>query len=268
MNKRLGQHFLKNRNATQKIIAALDLQTNDIVIEIGPGAGALTFPLLEECAAKECKVIAIEKDPKLAYSVQRLADRGNLEIVIGDAIKELPKITNRLALTANRFKVVGNIPYYITGNLLRLLGELVTDYHLPITNVVLMIQKEVAERIVAKPSKMNLLAAATQFWAEPKLLFSLKPADFDPPPKVNSAVIRLIPKKIPNSKLLITNYYRLIHIIFKQPRKTILNNLKSGITASKEEIEAILRKEKIAPDARPQNLTLENIKNLARVFHI
>src|SRR3989344_3881672 len=216
MSKILGQHFLTNQSAIKKIITALDLKADDTIIEIGPGRGALTFPLAEACQKLNCKIIAIEKDPQLAYSVQRLVDSENLEIVIGDALKELLKITKRLTLTANRFKVVGNIPYYITGKLLRILSELENNPEL----IILMIQKEVAERIIAEPPKMNLLAAAVQFWAEPEILFTLKPAEFNPPPKVSSAVIRLTTKQqitTDNKRQITENYYKFIHILFKQP---------------------------------------------------
>ena len=124
---------------------------------------------------------------------------------------------------------------------------------------VLMLQKEVAERIAAKPPKMNLLAAAVQFWAEPKILFALKPRDFSPPPKVESAVVTL------NSKPHTLNpekYYKFIHILFKQPRKTLLNNLQGGLKLPKNEIETALKSLKINPQTRPQNLSLEVINRL------
>ncbi len=263
MNKRLGQHFLKNKGAIKKIIDALDLQINDTVIEIGPGAGALTFPLLKECGTKNCKLIAIEKDEKLAYGVQRLADSENFKIVIDDAIKELPKIAKLFALNANSFKVVGNIPYYITGKLLRTISGLEIK---PVLTV-LMIQKEVAERAAAMPPQMNLLAAATQFWAEPKILFSLKPQDFDPPPKVNSAVIKLISKSQSINPEETMNYYSFLHALFKQPRKTLLNNLSNGLDLSKKDVESVLGRFHINVNARPQDLSLEEIKKLAVDFH-
>lgn len=269
MNKYLGQHFLKNKSVIKKIVAALDLQPNDAVIEIGPGKGALTFPLAEECKKIGCSLVAIEKDEKLASSLELLAFSKNfkIEILKGDALKIIPEITKSSKLKVQSYKIVGNIPYYITGKLLRILGDQITIYRLPITAVVLMIQKEVAERIVAKPPQMNLLAAAVQFWAEPKILFTLKPGDFDPSPKVESAVIKLTTNNQQPTTKESENYYKLIKILFKQPRKTLFNNLKAGLKIPKNGIEAALKSIKINPNSRPQNLSLEQIKELARLIH-
>lgn len=263
MNKKLGQHFLKNKAAIKKIISALDLQPGDAIIEIGPGSGALTFPILEKCKNLNCKIIAIEKDEKLAQSIQRLADSKNLEIVIDDALKFLPKLTKNSNLKAKNYKVVGNIPYYITGKLLRILSELESKPKATI----LMIQKEVANRITAKEGEMNLLAAAIQLWAEPKILFTLNPDDFNPPPKVESAVIQLIPKPEAGNKDITEDYYRLIKIVFKQPRKTLINNLKEGTGLAREELEGLFLKLKIGPKSRPQDLSVEKIKKLAMIIN-
>lgn len=267
LNKILGQHFLINQSAIPKIVAALDLKPNDTIVEIGPGKGALTKEIIARLQdSRIAKLILIEKDQKLAYSVQRIADSENLKIIIGDALKELPKIAKRLTLTANRFKVVGNIPYYITGKLLRILSEMENKPEL----AVLMIQKEVAERIIAKPPRMNLLAAAVQFWAEPKILFMLKPEDFNPPPKVESAVIRLTTKQQittdDNKRQAAENYYKFIRILFKQPRKTIFNNLKTGLKLPKNEIETALKSLNIDPQIRPQNLSLKKIHLINSLF--
>jgi 16S rRNA (adenine1518-N6/adenine1519-N6)-dimethyltransferase len=253
VSRRLGQYFLINRAAIQKIIAALDLQKNDTVIEIGPGEGALTLPLAEKCQNIQCKIIAIEKDHYLVDKLISLkVDR--LEIVKGDALKELKLITDKL----KTYKLMGNIPYYITGKLLRILSELENKPKL----TVLTIQKEVAERIVAQPPKMNLLAAAVQFWAESKIVMNLKPKDFSPPPKVDSSIIRLIPRPITNNQSQITNYYKTIKIIFKQPRKTLLNNLAAGLKMPKEKILGILQKIGLTGAERPQNLSIRKIERL------
>jgi 16S rRNA (adenine1518-N6/adenine1519-N6)-dimethyltransferase len=263
MKKSLGQHFLTNKTATKKIVASLDLKPNDTIIEIGPGEGALTLPLLKECEKLNCKIIGIEKDPKLGSKVAGLRDSKNLKIIIGDALKEIPKITKPYTLNHIHHKIVGNIPYYITGKLLRTLSELENKPEL----TVLMIQKEVAERIVAKPPQMNLLAAATQFWTESKILFTLKPNDFNPPPKVDSAVIKLTTKPT-TYNLQPTTYYQLLHIIFKQPRKTLLNNLKTGLSLSLLETEEILKDLKINPKSRPQDLSIEKIEEMAQFIQI
>ena len=200
----------------------------------------------------------------------------NIEIIQGDALKILPDLCSKFHDLS--FKIVGNIPFYITGYLLRILGELEKKPSL----IVLTVQKEVAERVCAEPPRMNLLAASVQFWAEPKIIDYIPKTDFQPQPKVDSAIIKLV---ISNQPLATSeNYYKLIKIIFKQPRKTILNNLASGVkyqassiknqkipissriidkVGTKEEIIKILETLKISPTDRPQNLTIEQIKNLS-----
>lgn len=267
MSVKLGQHFLRNRMAIKKIVASLELRGGETLIEIGPGEGALTFPLLHECRKIGAKFITIEKDRELAVKIFQ-ADP-EIKIEEGDALEVLPELAKHL----HDYKIVGNIPYYITGKLLRTISELENK---PLLTV-LMIQKEVAERICAQSkgmnpvrgregsqrasasNGMNLLAAATQIWAEPKILFSLAPEDFDPPPDVKSAVISLKTKtdSVPEK------YFDFVHIIFKQPRKTLFNNLREGLDTPKEAIEAALKELRIDPNARPQNVSIERIKEIA-----
>ncbi len=285
MFQKLGQHFLINKSAIHKIILALNLRPNDTVIEIGPGKGALTFPLIKECQKIGCKIIAIEKDPKLGLRAEGLGDRKDFKIIIGDALKEIPKITKPYTLNPIPYKIVGNIPFYITGKLLRILSELENKPEL----TVLMIQKEVAERLCAEPkgmnpvrgrssqddrshspsartasNGMNLLAAAVQFWAKPEILFTLKPDNFSPPPKVESTVIKLTTLRPKPHTINPEIYYKLIHIIFKQPRKTVFNNLKTGLKMPPKSIENHLKSLGIDPKSRPQNLSITQIINFVR----
>ncbi len=258
MGEKLGQHFLINTGAITKIIAGLQLQKGEGVIEIGPGAGALTKPLAELCAQLNCKLQCIEKDPELVNSLaSEFVSSQNVEIISGDALIELPKLTNQLTKQLANYKVVGNIPYYITGHLLRTIGEL---EHKPAVTV-LMIQKEVAERLTAEAGANNLLAAATQIWADAELLFKLPPKDFDPPPQVWSAVIRLTQKKSQPTLEAAKKYYDALHVIFKQPRKTLLNNLSEKV--SREEACELLESLKLPEKTRPQDLSLEQIQRLA-----
>ncbi len=268
--KSLGQHFLKNKSAIRAIISALDLKNGETVIEIGPGKGALTLPLIEKCQVSgiKCQVIAIEKDRGLANQLMSYASAtvDQFEILAGDALKILPNLTHQLK--TDNWKLVGNIPYYITGKLLRVLSELKNKPALTI----LTIQREVAERICAHPPGtspthrkcsmcgMNLLAAATQFWAEPKILMNLKSADFDPPPTVESSVIKLT-TTIPFA-LNAIRYYEFIKIAFKQPRKTLLNNLSERFGKNKAEIAKILEQIGLRSDIRPQNLSISDLINL------
>ncbi|KKU94485.1 MAG: Ribosomal RNA small subunit methyltransferase A [Candidatus Jorgensenbacteria bacterium GW2011_GWA1_48_13] len=258
----LGQHFLKNKEKLRKIAASLEVKKNDTIVEIGPGHGELTKKLVTRQQTLNTRIIAIEKDSGLAETLRNSMEiyGDSIEIIHGDALKILPEITNKLTkLKAESYKLVGNIPYYITGKLLRTLSELETKPKI----AVLTVQKEVAERVAAKPPKMNLLAASVQIWAEPEIIDYILKKDFQPPPKVNSAIIKLETRQ----QTLVTrsdDYYRLIKILFKQPRKTILNNL--GALKSKKEILPILGKLGINPSNRPQDLSLKKIEELSEVI--
>ncbi|MDD5431000.1 MAG: 16S rRNA (adenine(1518)-N(6)/adenine(1519)-N(6))-dimethyltransferase RsmA [Candidatus Pacebacteria bacterium] len=265
MGNYLGQHFLKNKSALEKIAIALNILKNETVIEIGPGHGELTDELManSKWLMENGKLILIEKDDTLASSLkEKFSDNKQIEIINGDALEELTKITSNKQLAINNYKIVGNIPYYITGHLLRTIGELKNKPKI----TVLTIQKEVAERICAKKPKMNLLAAATQFWSEPKILFLLKQDDFDPPPDVESAVIELATKQLTTNNKKTEDYYKIIHVIFKQPRKTIFNNLRSGLQLSEEKIKNALLGIKISPTARAQDLSLNQLEELAELL--
>ncbi len=229
------------------------MRGGETVVEIGPGKGALTFPVVHECNRIGAKFIAIEKDRDLALTIFQSEEK--IEVKLGDALEILPAVVKNL----RNYKIVGNIPYYITGKLLRIISELENKPEL----TVLMIQKEVADRACAQKGEMNLLAAATQIWAEPEILFTLSPEDFDPPPKVSSAVIKFTTIKNPDYQLSITNYYRLTHIIFKQPRKTLYNNLRDGLDMSSDEIKKSLKGMKIDLKSRPQDLSVEQIMDLS-----
>ena len=295
MGKYLGQHFLVNKRKLRKIVEALDLKSGDVIIEIGAGHGELTKEIIQKfrnSEVKKFKIIAIEKDKKLieilrsrvalpyreappCFYNEVMKDKDKkmkdkeimVEIVEGDALKALPKLTNNLQLTTNDYKIAGNIPYYITGHLLRIISELENKPSL----IVLTIQKEVAERIIAKSPKMNLLAASVQFWAKPEIIDFIPAEDFKPRPDVDSAIIKLSTladamtcHSVERQRM--ENYYKIVKILFKQPRKTILNNLTVTMTITKEDITKKLRKSGINPNDRPQNLDIEQIKELLTLF--
>ncbi len=265
-NTTSGQHFLKNKSAVEKIVSALELREGDNVIEIGSGHGELTLELLKH----PIDLIAIEKDRELA---EELKNKGlKLKIIEGDVLKELPKIIHKPSAISpdsraiedprqsRDYKLVGNIPYYITGHLLRIISELEKK---PLITV-LTVQKEVAERIVAEPPKMNRLAAITQFWADPEIIAVLPPSDFDPSPEVESAIIKL-EKKNYDAKIM-KDYYKIVKILFQQPRKTILNNLSVASPFSKEEIINKLETLLLKGGERPQDLSIEILKKLTLIF--
>ncbi len=270
MHQRLGQHFLVNPKAARAIVQALELAPDETVIEIGPGMGTLIDEL--ENWNYGLRIIGIEKDKRLARFLQtRYAKNANIEIISGDALKILPAIIHDSKFMIQGWKLVGNIPYYITGQLLRILGGLESKPAI----AVLMLQKEVAERVSAKPPEMNLLSAMTQFWAEPKILLRLRQQDFKPAPEVESAIIKLeIKKQISPPKAdqpLAENiknkeYFSFVKILFKQPRKTVFNNLKPGF-GNIEKIKKILARYGLTGSERPQNLTLPLLIKLSEEFH-
>lgn len=264
LQKSLGQHFLNNQKAVVDIVAAVGVAQGDVIIEIGPGAGAITKPLAELCAKHGAQLFAIEKDTKLVIDIQNNIPLLAGHVEHGDALELLPALIQKL--NPKTYKIVGNIPYYITGHLLRVIGEL---EHKP-TKTILMIQKEVAERVSSKAPHMNLLAAATQFWGDIKILFTLKPKDFTPPPEVSSAVISIATKisaQPTPSDLQPDIYYKFIKIAFKQPRKTLLNNLTEGFPEiPREKIGEMMSKNGLAPAVRAQDLDVEKLMATAALF--
>lgn len=257
MSQRLGQHFLKNKEKIRKIAGSLDLEEGDFLVEIGPGHGELTEEL-KNPGMPGIKLIAIEKDLVLAQVLQEKMKSDGFELVQGDALKILPEIPATYNLKPGSYKMTGNIPYYITGYLLRTIGEMVSKPKL----IVFTVQKEVAERVCAEPPKMNLLAASVGFWAEPEIVGYISKKDFSPQPKVDSAIIRLTVKELQTEDN--RNYYSFLRMLFKQPRKTILNNLADGLKLKKDYLTERLGKLGINPLDRPQNFSVQDILKLSR----
>lgn len=269
--QKLGQHFLKNAAILKNIVDTLALADGDHVIEVGPGHGELTIPLLARAAEKkDCSITCIEKDHTLIPGIEALAEKmpsGQLSIIEGDALTLLPEIVAQPPHDA-RYKIVGNIPYYITGKLLRVISEFDNQPEL----TALLIQKEVAERICAAPPAMNRLAASVQFWADAEIIAQVPRKDFSPPPDVDSAVIMLKKKNRgagEHKKARTTDpalYYEAVRAIFAQPRKTLVNNLSAAMdkTTEKEHIALQLQKIGIDPAARPQDVGIEEIMTIAR----
>ena len=262
---------MKNGAITKKIIASLDVQPNETIIEIGPGHGELTLLLAATCEKIGADIVAVEKDKKLADELEiKIGGNGGVKIINTDILEFFKKASHEPFITG-KFKVVGNIPYYISGHLFRVLGELKTKPDLAI----IMIQKEVAERIAATPPRMNRLAASVQFWAEATITANVPRSDFSPPPEVDSAVIKLITKNSAGSALEAERYYAVVRALFAQPRKTILNNLaatertldsSSSTDSVKNGIVKMLTGLDIDPKSRPQDLTVEKILQVAQNF--
>lgn len=251
--KYLGQHFLRQKAVLTKIIAAASLKKSDLVIEIGPGLGVLT----ERLAQNAGRVFAIEKDSRLIPLLkEKFVQTGNVNIFEGDALK----IKNWKAKTKNvPYKVVANLPYYAATRLIRQFLE----SPWPPKLMVVMLQKEVAQRICSQPPQMKLLAAAIRFYADAKIIASVPKTAFWPRPKIDSAVIKLetqSAKRKIDEKL----FFKIVKAGFSQPRKTILNNLASKLGISKKEAEAWLSAQGISLGKRPGELSFENWLSLAR----
>lgn len=256
--KKLGQHFLKNKSALRFIAESLEISANETVIEIGPGHGELTDFLVTTPAIK---IIAIEKDENLYDAFLREFQKDDrVTAACGDALKILPVVIQNFELKNQNYKIAGNIPYYITGHLFRILSEL---EHKP-ERCLFTIQKEVAERICSAPPRMNRLAASVQFWANAKMIKTLPASDFSPPPKVSSAIISL--ETIPDINFDTASYYAAVRGIFAQPRKTLLNNLSKATGLKGEIVAKKLSTISVIPNHRPQDLGVRDIMVIAKMF--
>jgi 16S rRNA (adenine1518-N6/adenine1519-N6)-dimethyltransferase len=254
--KRLGQNFLIDKNVLRKIIEAAELSKRDVVLEVGPGIGNLTI----ELAKKVKKVVTVEKDERMVKILkERLKEERikNVEIVNEDILKFLPSFKPRRS-----YKVVANIPYYLTSRLIRNLLEAKRRPRL----IVLMIQKEVAQRICAKPPKMNLLAVSVQFYAKPQIISFVSKNCFWPRPKVDSAIIKISNIKEQGTTNNEELFFKIVKAGFSQPRKQIINNLSKNLRIKKEKIRDWLLKNKISPKERAEALTIENWKVLVKSF--
>lgn len=255
--KSLGQNFLKDKSVLEKIIFAANLSSDDIVLEVGPGQGILT----EELAKYAKKVIAIEIDKNLADILDsRLRGNDKVEIINDDILKiNLPEIIKKNNF--QKYKVIANIPYYITSPIIQLFLE--TKY--PSAEMILMVQREVAERIVAKPGDMSILAVSVQYYADAELLFSVDKKAFWPIPEVDSAIIKIIPKR-KHEQDIDKQFFRIVRAGFSSKRKTLLNNLSSSFHLSKKETEEKIKRAGLDPTQRAQELDIKDWKKLAQEF--
>jgi 16S rRNA (adenine1518-N6/adenine1519-N6)-dimethyltransferase len=257
----LGQHFLISRKVLDRIIEAAELTSADTVLEIGPGKGVLTHALAERVR----RVIAVEKDRGLAEGLKKeFALMPHVEIITAD-IRDALNQTTHCALRTTHYKVVANIPYYLTSRLIRLLLE---HEHAP-KLIALMIQREVAERVMAKPPRMNLLALSVQIYGTPEIISLVPRNAFKPPPKVESAIIRIRPHIRPLvTSEAIESLFRLAHIGFGQKRKTLVNNLVQGLKITKDHALKTLARAGIDPSNRAQTLSLEEWLALTKILEI
>ena len=270
--KKLGQNFLVNKKILQKIIEAAEITRKDTVVEIGSGIGNLT----QELAKKAEQVLAIEKDPEMCKLLLERPSMGNVKVIQGDVLK-IP--LSELA-PHGAFKVVANLPYYIASPVIRKLLEA----ERPPESMVLMVQKEVGQRICAKPPKMSLLAVSVQFYGKPKIISYVSKKDFWPQPKVDSAVIKIVPHKPDEISVDPQLFFTIVKAGFSQPRKQILNNLSIGLTLplevprasggillselklNKEKARRWLLKNGLQPTRRAETLLITDWISLAKTF--
>ena len=267
--KGLGQNFLIDPYHLEKIVAAAELTAADVVLEIGPGPGTLTR-LLAEAAGR---VIAVELDPNMVSLLnQEYGHLQNLTIVEADILETqldtlltIQPTSPRASLPSPTFKVVANLPYYITSAVLRHLLEA----HPQPGRVVVTVQKEVAQRIVAKPGKLSLLAVSVQFYGNPSLVHRIPAGAFYPSPKVDSAVVRIDTfSKPPIIVPDVDHFFRLVKAGFGQKRKQLKNSLAAGLHKPEAEVMTALKQAKIDPTRRAETLSLPEWGRVAEMVRL
>ncbi|OHA68978.1 MAG: ribosomal RNA small subunit methyltransferase A [Candidatus Wildermuthbacteria bacterium RIFCSPLOWO2_01_FULL_47_18] len=251
--KGLGQNFLVAKPILDKIIAAASLAKKDTVLEIGPGLGVLTKAL----AQKVKRVVAVEKDPAMVDILLRTVakEHPNVEIIEGDVLK----IENWELKIGKNYRVVANLPYYITSPVIRLFLEAKIQPKV----MVLMVQKEVAQRICAKPPEMSLLAVSVQAYAKPEIISIVSKNAFWPQPKVDSAVIKITPTALTPP----TEFFAVVKAGFKHPRKQLAGNLAKGLGGlGRLGMEKMLLQLGISSRARAETLSVEDWRKLAKLL--
>lgn len=283
-DKRLGQHFILSKKALTSMIGAAEIKKDETVIEVGPGLGTLT----RELAAIGAKIIAIEKDPIMIEILKEtLSEYKNVQIIQADA-RDSTGVRLRWksgkVVDKSKYKIAANLPYNMATFLIRQWLELENLPALPAACLparqgrqgrqvrpelmVLMIQKEVAQRIVAKPPRANLLGISVQFYANAEIIDYVKKESFWPRPKVDAAIIKIVPKNLPAQagsppQKTRNAFFAVLKAGFSQPRKQLVGNLTKKLKISKENLILIFKNLDISERARAENLSLEQWQNLA-----
>lgn len=251
-NKSLGQHWLKDRDVLAHIAECAELTTDDTVLEIGPGLGTLTSELLRRCK----KVVAVEFDSELARKLPSQFPGKNLEVITSDIL------SYDLSTLPTGYNVVANVPYYITSKIIQLLMTADNKPHM----AVLLVQKEVAQRLAAQPGDMSILAVSAQLFAD-VWLGDVVPAElFTPPPKVDSQVVILRTRTTPFlTDVDEKDFFRVVKAGFSSKRKKLRSSLAGGLKITKPEVETLLLQAEINPDLRAEALALEDWVRLTRI---
>ncbi len=262
--KGLGQYFLIDAEALQAIVDAAELSPEDTIIEVGPGLGILTA----ELARRAGWVIAIELDNRLADVLQKTLPCDNVVIINEDVLGTDPKSLLEGKAPGfpeglSRYKVVANLPYYITSPVLRHFLEAAARPEL----MVVMVQKEVAEAIVAGPGRRSLLSIGVQFYGRPTIVARLPAAAFYPRPEVDSAVVKIEVYPCPPVDVDdVDRFFYLVRAGFTAARKQVANSLAQGLGRPKAEVVAWLEEAGIAPQRRAETFTLEEWAELYRIY--
>jgi 16S rRNA (adenine1518-N6/adenine1519-N6)-dimethyltransferase len=258
--KSLGQHFLTDRRVLRRIIAAAKLTPSDTVVEVGAGLGVLTAQLVRWAG----KVIAVEVDEGLCDHLhRRFEGASNLSVVCRDILSLQPGELLRSAGATPPYLVVGNLPYNIATAVLRLFLEASEGPQ----RLIVMLQREVAESIVARPGRMSLLALSVQFYGVPRLLFTVPTSSFRPPPKVESAMLRIDVRDAPAAPVDdVEGFFRFLRAGFSAPRKQLRNALSHALGLNATLVGDALRRAGVEPSLRAQALDLEQWAALYRAF--
>jgi 16S rRNA (adenine1518-N6/adenine1519-N6)-dimethyltransferase len=254
-DKRLGQNFLFDSRALQSVVDAAELSRDETVLEVGAGIGSLTRRLARSAGA----IVAVEFDRRLLPALMdALHDVENVDLVSGDFLTlDLGQV-----MPADDYCVVANIPYNITSAVIRKLME--SDH--PPRRIVLTVQAEVAERIVAGPGAMSLLALGVQLYAIPKIVARIPAAAFHPKPKVDSAVIRMDRSQAAIAPELAKAVFRLARAGFGQKRKQLHNSLAHGLGLPVDQVESLLASAGITSERRPQSVSVDEWRNLGQAY--
>jgi len=253
-SKSRGQNFLHDQNIIDKIIKSANISPDDVVVEVGPGLGALTGQLVKQ--AKKVKVVELDKRV-IEFLNYRFNTQDNFEIIEGDILR-----INPVQFGNGGYRIISNLPYNITSKFLRIFLGL--SHNRP-TDMILMLQNEVAERIVAKPGKMSVLAVMAQFYSDPEILFTVSPGSFWPAPKVTSAIISFkLRAKLPNINT--KKFFQVVKMGFSAKRKQLHKNLAcltpgrqaGGLKIGSAEVKKILAKMGLREDIRAQNLGVDD----------
>lgn len=259
-NKGLGQSFLVAPGILVKIVAAAEISPGQHILEIGPGLGMLTRALAETGA----RITAVELDERMLPLLEdTLSAFSNIDIVPGDILRLDPGKLMSARTAGEPYQVVANLPYGITSAALR---HLLESQPAP-TRMVVMVQKEVAQRIVAKPGALSLLAISVQFYGQPRIISYVPAGAFHPRPNVDSAILRIDVRHEPRlSPEESRRFFALARAGFAQKRKQLKNTLTAGMGVASSDVEAAAREAAIDPQRRPQTLSLDEWMALLSAF--